>query len=157
MTNEAVGKHAPAPFTAEELRILRARHTGARLMEGGDTVMALLNHIDWLAEKFSREENEHAELQSRCFEGFPSVSDGIFDAYKAARNSRAALSARCEKLEALIEELRNDFINIAVGGCTCGTKPPDPDLHDLNCHYRMADTGLGRIETHRALLSGAAK
>lgn len=105
MTNEAVGKHAPAPFTAEELRILRARHTVARLMEGGDTVMALLNHIDWLAEKFSREENEHAELQSRCFEGFPSVSDGIFDAYKAARNSHAALSARCEKLEAALRAI----------------------------------------------------
>lgn len=46
---------------------------------------------------------------------------------------------------ALVEELRNDFINIVVGGCTCGTKPPDPELHELSCHYRMAETGLARI------------
>lgn len=56
-------------------------------------------------------------------------------------------------LVALIEELRNDFINIVVGGCTCGTKPPDPALHELNCHYRMAETGLARIEKHRAALT----
>lgn len=68
-------------------------------------------------------------------------------------DERDVLSAQNEKVGTLIEELRNDFINIVVGGCTCGTKPPDPALHELNCHYRMAESGLARIEKHRALLS----
>lgn len=38
-----------------------------------------------LRAKLSREENEHAELQSECFDGFPTISRGIFDAYKEAR------------------------------------------------------------------------
>jgi hypothetical protein len=85
-------QHTPTPMTAGALRSLRAKHA-VRLMESGETVNSLLDHIDWLAAKFSLEENEHAELQSRCFEGFPSVSEGIFDAYKAASNSHDALVA----------------------------------------------------------------
>jgi hypothetical protein len=77
---------------SESLRVLRAKHA-RRLMESGDTVNALLDHIDWLTAKLSREENEHAELQSRCFEGFPSVSDGIFDAHREAKAELLSLRA----------------------------------------------------------------
>lgn len=57
----------------------------------------------------------------------------------------SALASRLAEAERLINELRDDLINIVVGGCTCGTKPPDPQFHELSCHYRMAETGLARI------------
>lgn len=114
------------PFTAEELRVLRARHATARLMESGDTVIALIDDINCLYARFSREENEHAELQSRCFEGFPSVSDGIFDAYKAARNYHDALVAALEKYGSHPDTCRK-WIHGSFGSvraenvdCTCG-------------------------------------
>lgn len=70
------------------------------------------------------------------------ISDGVTTTY--------VLASDYDALSALVDELRHDFVNIVVGGCTCGTKPPDPALHELNCHYRMAETGLARIEKHRA-------
>ena len=69
------------PLSSERLRTLRAKHA-RRLMESGETVIELLDHIDWLSSRLRREEEEHAKLQSRCFEGFPSASDGIFDAVR---------------------------------------------------------------------------
>ncbi len=44
------------------------------------------------AEKQWRTEmNNHAELQARCYEGFPSASDGIFDALKEADDMNKTL------------------------------------------------------------------
>jgi hypothetical protein len=92
---------------SESLRVLRAKHT-RRLMESGDTVNALLDHIDWLTAKLLREENEHAELQSRCFEGFPSVSDGIFDAYRETKAELLALRALVLASRPALEQCAKD-------------------------------------------------
>lgn len=37
---------------------------------------------DNLQAQLREEQEAHAQLQARCYEGFPSVTDGIFDAYK---------------------------------------------------------------------------
>jgi hypothetical protein len=42
--------------------------------------------------KLRDEEERHAALQSRCYEGFPSVSDGIFDALREAERKLDALT-----------------------------------------------------------------
>lgn len=43
--------------------------------------------IERLERELDREQNEHAALQSRCYEGFPSATDGIFDAYRALQSA----------------------------------------------------------------------
>jgi hypothetical protein len=63
---------------------------------------AVMRHLD----RLEREENEHAELQARCFEGFPSVSDGIFDAFKECRASHAALLAQRDALAVVLQAAR---------------------------------------------------
>jgi hypothetical protein len=50
-------------------------------------VKIIANVIESLQRELDREQNEHAVLQSRCFEGFPSATDGIFDAYRALRSA----------------------------------------------------------------------
>lgn len=37
-------------------------------------------------EQLREEEENHATLQARCYEGFPSCTDGIFEAYKQLQN-----------------------------------------------------------------------
>lgn len=43
---------------------------------------AALAEIERLQRELDDERERHAELQCRCYEGFPSASDGIFDAYR---------------------------------------------------------------------------
>ena len=52
-------------------------------------------------ERARGEEERHAALQARCFEGFPSVSDGIFDALKEADAEVARLREVLGRIEDL--------------------------------------------------------
>jgi hypothetical protein len=43
-----------------------------------------------------------------------------------------------EKLsdDAFFEELDIRILRAQIASCTCGTKPPDPAIHDERCRYR---------------------
>lgn len=61
-----------------------------------DAVMAADKLVADTKEELNREQNEHALLQARCYEGFPSFSDGVF----------AALHAADQKIVELTQELK---------------------------------------------------
>ena len=65
--------------------------------------MRMQRERDIANEKLRDEEERHAALQSRCYEGFASVSDGIFD---ALRESEQQLAAEREAHKELSVEYR---------------------------------------------------
>lgn len=64
--------------------------------------------IAQLRERLSREENEHAALQARCFEGHPSLSDGVFSEVKELRERLARFERPTDaQCDAISEALSN--------------------------------------------------
>lgn len=81
-----------------------------------------------LERQLADEQERHAQLQSRCYEGFPSVSDGIFDALKEADRKLAKVTA---ERDALQKQVTPDC-------CVCGClllprDPPTDGYHCLDC------------------------
>lgn len=80
-----------------------------------------------LRDDLSDEQERHAILQSRCFEGYPSVSDGIFDAVKERDKEIAELRSIISG--ALVEDVIQYFpaewiarAEKALGGNECPIK-----------------------------------
>lgn len=74
--------------------------------KGVAAILALVNRVreplererEALKVKLRGEEERHAALQARCYEGFASASDGIFDALNEADRSVAALEEENRRL-----------------------------------------------------------
>lgn len=68
-----------------------------------ETSADLRHQLTQAQEQLQDEQERHAQLQSRCYEGFPTVSDGIFDAYKEAQEQQLQLSAALERKDAKVQ------------------------------------------------------
>jgi len=49
--------------------------------------------------------------------------------------------------EKIAVNMRSALISMQVGGCTCGTKSPTLEYHDIRCRYRQAAELDGVLET----------
>lgn len=67
-----------------------------------------------LEAKLRDEEERHAALQSRCYEGFPSATDGIFDALREADETERASGAIRAELDAKLAKADAIFGQIAA-------------------------------------------
>ena len=89
------GERGALPTALPDLHVMRlicnVESVLTRPVFSVDQVLPLINEIERLRAAYRDEEERHAALQARCYEGFPSVSDGIFDEVMPLRRERAAL------------------------------------------------------------------
>lgn len=67
-----------------------------------------------LERQLADEQERHAQLQSRCYEGFPSVSDGIFDALREADSKLAEMTAERDALRRSLEITNESWQHAAI-------------------------------------------
>lgn len=67
-------------------------------------VARLQRERDEIAKELTDEQESHAALQVRCYEGFASATDGIFDALSAAESKISELREAAKLGEALLNE-----------------------------------------------------
>ena len=89
---DKIGRDADAEIAAltERLRAVEAERDEAR-------------------KKLRVEEEDHAQLQVRCYEGFPSASDGIFDELSALRAELARKDAALKAERQCAENFAEQF------------------------------------------------
>ena len=57
-----------------------------------------------------------------------------------------------EMVEKALSGVESHLVGMMVGGCTCDTKSPTLDFHDLRCKYRQASEAMGAVENLRDTL-----
>lgn len=72
-----------------------------------DELKTLQNQHESLGRCLDAEENLHAELQSRCYEGFPSATDGVFSHAKQLQDECEQLRERVKELESKLNRARS--------------------------------------------------
>lgn len=76
-----------------------------------EKLRAVETERDEARKKLRVEEEGHAQLQVRCYEGFPSASDGIFDELSALRAELERKDAALKDVELAFEEARDCVLN----------------------------------------------
>lgn len=110
-------------------------HDGLRELAQGSRLGAVVEHVgifdgpkEWMGQDVALvaihardahhdEQEEHAALQARCFEGFPSASDGIFDHVAdvdaAIRSVLEAFESEPQVYRDMVEPLRAFLAKVA--------------------------------------------
>jgi hypothetical protein len=88
--------------------------------------------VERLFLKLRAEEERHAALAVRCYEGFPSISDGIFDALKEAEAKLAEARAALDRADCTHRE----------GG---DARHCPPDRMCWRCRAEQAEAALARV------------
>ena len=147
LLSESARKHAAeAEDTAAALRAQLAE--AVKKERATDALFKMATTQLAEAVEGKREEEEKlAALETRCFEGYPSISEGVFDALKAAEEQARSARARVEELEKALHEakaLSNLGYNIRhAEGCENETDESDVTASEYQQEH---DALLRRID-----------